>query len=675
MQFAAPAFLWALFALAIPIIVHLFDFRRYRKVHFSDNFMLRQLLEKNKKQSRLRQLIIMSLRMLAIAALVLAFARPFIPLSGSENEKGGQVLVSMYIDNSMSMDMSTDNSVLFEEARKKAKDIALAYDQNVLFRILLNDFDGMHERFVSRDEFLEMLSEAKVSSAFRNFSDVLPRLYDQMAKYPNADHHVYIISDFQKVSADISQCEWKNARFFWIPLSETVPLNVAVDSIWFNAPIQLENKTIRISTRIRNYSNEPIEKIPVRLFVDDRQKGLSDIQVSAGGSETVSFGFTVGKGGSHSGYIEIDDSPVLFDDVMYFAFDMAAQIPVLHIKGRQATETVQALFDRDSLFAYRQNAEQEIAFSEVGNADFIILDEPASISSSLTQELLNAVDEGSNVLLIPSEDYRQGSYSELFSALGVRGLMGLDTGNTRVASVDYMHPLFYEVFETAPEQVRLPEVNQSYVLDINEGRSIMNMLNGRSYLTEYKYGAGHFYVMAVSLDDNFSDFTSNAMIVPTFIQMAFMSRGMMSLAYPLDYDDGIELPKIMLQSDEAPHLKSFDGAVDVVPAFTNGAPSQIYLMGQIQQPGSYKIENGNTTLRSFGLNNNRRESQPEIWTKDELYQKSLELKDVDIFDSQSDIRSTLSDMQYGKRLWKTFLIFALILLLTEVILLRLWKTV
>lgn len=675
MQFAAPAFLWALFALAIPIIVHLFDFRRYRKVHFSDNYLLKQLLEKNKKQSRLRQLIIMSLRMLAIAALVFTFARPYYPLNKDGSEKGGQLLVSVYLDNSMSMDMSTDQSVLFEEARKKAKDIVLAYDQNVLFRLLLNDFDGMHERFVSRDEFLEMLSEAKVSSVFRNFSDVLPRLYDQMAKYPNADHHAYIISDFQKISADIDQAEWKNARFFWIPLTEETPVNIAVDSIWFNAPIQLENKTIRISARIRNYSNEPIEKIPVRLFVDDRQKGLSDIQISAGGSETVSFGFTVGKGGSHSGYIEIDDSPVVFDDVMYFAFDMATQIPVLHIKGNNATGNIQALFDRDSLFNYRQNAEQEIAFAEIGNADFIILDELNAISSSLTQEIMNAVDEGANVLLIPSGDYREGSYSEFFTMLGVRGLQTLDTGNTRVAGIDYNHPLFYEVFETAPEQVRLPEVKQSYALNVNEGRSVMSMLNGRSFLNEYKRGSGHIYVLAVSLKDNFSDFASNAMIVPSFIQMAFMSRGLVSLAYPLDYDEGIELPKISFNSDEAPHVESFDGNIDIVPSFSNGTPALIYLMGQITQAGVYRISKGNEILRSFGLNYNRRESMPEIWTMDDLRKKSDELENVDIFDTQSDISGTLSEMQYGKRLWKTFLIFALIFLAAEVILLRLWKTV
>ncbi len=675
MQFAAPTFLWALLAISIPIIVYLFDFRRYRKLHFSDNYLLRQLLEKNKNHSRIRQLIIMILRILAITALVLAFARPYIPSESSNIEIGGQLLVSIYLDNSMSMDMSTDKSIIFEEAKKKANKIAAAYDNNVLFRILTNDFDGTHERFVAHDEYSEMLSEIKTSPIFRKFTDVLPRLYEQIAKYPNAEHHTYIISDFQKISANIDQAEWKNARFFWVPFTDESPLNIAIDSIWFNAPIQLKNKSISISARIRNYSDTPIEKIPVRLFVDDRQKGLTDIQISSGGSETVNFGFTVGKSGSHSGYIEIDDSPILFDDVMHFGFDIATQIPILHIKGNQATPTIQALFNNDSLFAYRKNTEQEIAFAEIGNADFIILDELNNISSSLSSELVNAMNNGTNILLIPSKDYRPGKYSELFSTLNIQGISTLDTGNTRVKGIDYLHPLFSEVFETAPEQVKLPEVNQSYTLNPNEGRPIINMLNGKSYLTEYSNGNGRLYLLSVSLHNEFSDFTSNAMIVPTFIQMAFMSRGLMSIAYPLDYDDGIELPKTTFQTDATLHIKSFDNKIDIIPAFSNGSPAMIYLMGQNQMPGSFKIMQGEQTLRSFGLNYNRLESQPQKWSMKELQTKSETIENLDIFDSRMNIENTLNEIQHGKRLWKTFIIFALIFLLTEVILLRFWKTI
>ena len=89
MQFVNPYFLFGLFALAIPIIVHLFNFRKYKLFYFSNTRFLQELQQKTNKQSRLRKLIILSLRLLAIAALVLAFARPYIPTKESETTNAG----------------------------------------------------------------------------------------------------------------------------------------------------------------------------------------------------------------------------------------------------------------------------------------------------------------------------------------------------------------------------------------------------------------------------------------------------------------------------------------------------------------------------------------------------------------------------------------------------------
>ena len=675
MQFAASTFLWAMFALLIPVIVHLFDFRRYKKVMFSDNYLLKQLLEKNKKQRRLRQLIIMSLRILAIAALVLAFARPFIPSDKITNQKGGQLLVTVYLDNSLSMDLSVNESILFEEARKTAKNIAESYSQNVLFRLLTNDFNAVHDRFVTRDEFVDLLNRLNISSYFRPMSDVMARIYDLLEKQSEADHHVFVISDFQKSSADLTNLDLHDAQFFFVPVSQETPVNIGIDSIWFNAPVQLRNKAISVSARIRNFSNLPVEKIPVRLYVDNKQKGISDIQIAAGGSEIVNFGFTVGQGISHHGYIEIDDSPVSFDDRMFFAFDMAREIPVMHIQGPLAGTSVQALFDNDSLFEYSRNLEQEISFTDLSNADFIILDELSELNSGLSREVLDAVNKGSSVLLIPSTNYQKKFYAPFFNILSINGLNALDTSNTRVAYLDYRHPLFNEVFETAPKEVRLPEVKSSYRLASNEGRSIMKLLNGQSFLTEYKYGQGNVYLLAVPLDPSFSSFSANAMIVPTFIQMAFQSKGLLSIAYPLDYEDGIEFSQASIKSDEPPHLQSFDANIDMLPSFTSGTPTMIYLMGQLTVPGPYRLTDQDKVLRSFALNYNRRESFPDIYSNEELNLFVETKPNLSLFDNQADMSITLSELQYGKRLWKTFIIFALIFLAVEVILLRLWKIV
>ncbi|MDX9933287.1 MAG: BatA domain-containing protein, partial [Bacteroidales bacterium] len=293
MHFGAPSILWALLALAIPVIVHLFDFRRYRKVQFSDNYLLQQLLEKNKRQSRLRRLIIMSLRMLFIAALVLAFAKPYFPQS-NEPLSSGRLFVSIYVDNSLSMEVSDGKTDLLEKARSKAIEILNAYPPGTMFRLISNDFLGEHERFCPRDECADMLSLLDFCPFPRKLSAVVSRMSDLSdMNASGAEHHFYIISDFQKSTADVALLASTDRKIFLFPVDAPKTPNISVDSIWFSGPVQLENNLITVNARIRNHSDMLLEKIPVRLYVDGKQKGLGDVELAASGSDVVEFTFTV----------------------------------------------------------------------------------------------------------------------------------------------------------------------------------------------------------------------------------------------------------------------------------------------------------------------------------------------------------------------------------------------
>src|SRR5436190_4688502 len=102
MQFYYPAFLWALTALAIPVVIHLFNFRRYKTVYFSNVKFLREVKEETTSRSRLKHLLVLASRLLAIAFLIMAFAQPYIP-NKSNKFGGGKKYVSVYVDNSFSM--------------------------------------------------------------------------------------------------------------------------------------------------------------------------------------------------------------------------------------------------------------------------------------------------------------------------------------------------------------------------------------------------------------------------------------------------------------------------------------------------------------------------------------------------------------------------------------------
>ena len=120
MQFLYPAFLWALTALAIPIILHLFYFRRYKKVFFSNLRFLREVKEETSARNKLRNLLILLARLLAMAGIIFAFAQPVIPLKNAV--KAGIRDVSVFIDNSFSMQSFGKDLSLFDKARQKAKE-------------------------------------------------------------------------------------------------------------------------------------------------------------------------------------------------------------------------------------------------------------------------------------------------------------------------------------------------------------------------------------------------------------------------------------------------------------------------------------------------------------------------------------------------------------------------
>jgi hypothetical protein len=101
MSFLYPSFLFAFFALSIPIIVHLFNFRRYKKIFFTNVRFLKEVQQESRAKSTLKRYLILMSRLLALSCLIMAFAQPFLP--GQHTVKKGARMLSLYVDNSFSM--------------------------------------------------------------------------------------------------------------------------------------------------------------------------------------------------------------------------------------------------------------------------------------------------------------------------------------------------------------------------------------------------------------------------------------------------------------------------------------------------------------------------------------------------------------------------------------------
>ena len=204
MNFLYPQFLWALLAIAIPIIIHLFNFKRFKKVYFSDLKLLKEVEMETSKKSNLKHLLILLARILAIAALVFAFAQPYF----TKNNKGtaqGEKLVSIYLDNSFSMNNVAQEFTLLDKAKEQAENIAGLYKQSDKFQLITNDFESKHQRFVTRQEFVDLVQEVTTSAVTRKLSQVEQKQLDFLNKEGGQNKLGYYISDFQKTTTNLDE--------------------------------------------------------------------------------------------------------------------------------------------------------------------------------------------------------------------------------------------------------------------------------------------------------------------------------------------------------------------------------------------------------------------------------------------------------------------------------------
>ncbi len=196
--------------------------------------------------------------------------------------------------------------------------------------MLTNDFEGKHQRYVSRDEFLEILDEVEISSVTRLLSEVYNRQADLFLESKPGNYTSYIISDFQNSISDFENIEADSSiRLFLIPVEATDKNNLYIDSIWFSSPVQRINQLVKLNVRIKNASENDFEKIPVKLMMNDQQRAIASFDLNAGEEVVVEMPYTNNKTGIQFGKLEITDFPITYDDAFYFTYEVKNEIPIL----------------------------------------------------------------------------------------------------------------------------------------------------------------------------------------------------------------------------------------------------------------------------------------------------------------------------------------------------------
>ncbi len=688
MSFVHPLLLWGLMAVSIPVIIHLFNFRRFRKIYFTNVNFIRDLKQQTQKQSRLRHLLVLLLRMLAIACLVIAFAQPYIKKKESPVIQESANAVSIYIDNSFSMEAEGTGGSLLDLAKSRAKEISSAYRSSDLFQLLTNDFSGIQQRMVSQDEFRDMVDQVNVSPTVRKTSEVIDRQYDLLNGQSAKGKVNYLISDFQRSSTDFSGIKPDTlVSTVLLPLQAVQRDNLYIDSCWFVSPVHQLNQSVRLEVRIRNDSGKDFEKIPVKLTVDEKQKALASFDVKAGSYTDVELPFTNYEPGIHYSVLEITDYPVTFDDKFYMVFDVAKKIPVMVINGADENPYLNSLFGKDSAFSYTNVSVKNIDYNSLQEQELIFLSALQSISSGLAKELSDFVRNGGNLFIIPPALMNLENYDEFLKSIGSEHYTQLVNANTRVSDLDLQNPVFNEVFENdqrvksgSASSMDLPSVFSYYDISRSSASGqivLMKMMNGASFLTVQPEESGNVYLLAVPLDEKFSNFPRHAIFVPTLYRIALLSASTSPLYYTIGKDQALELKNPHMSTDDVFRISGLDDKFEFIPEQRNlDQRVDLFVHGQIKTAGLYRLTSSSKTIKGLAYNYDRSESVMETYNfsqlKDLLKKNNLSHFDL-LKDSNIPLTETIRELNQGIRLWKLFIILALVFLGLEILFLRIWS--
>lgn len=675
MSFLYPSFLLALSALSIPIIVHLFNFRRYKKVYFTNVKFLKEVQQESKAKSTLKRYLILASRLLALSCLVMAFAQPYLP--GAHSVKKGARLLSLYIDNSFSMQAVNKSGNLLEDAKRKAREIVQAAAGGDKFQLLANDFNSS-QLTQSKEQILDAIDKIQLTPAVKDVSEVYARMRSNL-KEDEKGAEFFLLSDFQKSTFNAPELKPDSlSETNLIFLENPAAQNVFIDSAFVESPYFQLGSTQKLHVKIKNLSDKEIENGSLKFYLNNKQVTPLSFKVSPNGATEALLSFTCKDTGIQQGVLAIEDFPVTFDDTLYFSFRVNNRMPCLVInrKEEKSGTFLQSLFSNDSLFAYKEQNDQAIDFAAFAKSNLVVVNGLQNISSGLSAELKKFVLSGGSALIFPGRDVEKESYNSFFAQFNAATMLSSDTGRTKLDSKNLPKNLYEGVFEKIPENMDMPMVNYRYNLQSNtrSGEEVLlKLLNGQSFLSVYTKGKGKLYVCASPLDEKSSSFAKHALFVPTLIKIAILSRPSPPLYYFSGSNEAIDVSLVNISGEKPLHIGAAN-KTDFIPEVKTSETSRFVLThGQPNTAGNYNLVHEIKNLEGLGFNYKRKESDLSCYTKTELEDlvKANNWKNTVVIETNAGgFTTSLADISGGTKLWKLFVLLTLLFLLAETALIK-----
>jgi len=674
MSYQNPQILYFLFALAIPIFIHLFNLRKHKVVYFSNVRFLKEIQSEKKKRNTIKQLLILLSRLLAITALILAFSNPFIP---SENNKSDTKNTFIYIDNSFSMDNISVRGHLLDVAKEDAINILENIPEDHNIWILNNQFTSSSHLSKNKKQAKESILSINTSSDIRSKKDIIEK-QNSISKESST---LYIISDFQKSSTNKEEFNTtdSNLNIILIPQQQQLKNNISIDSCYLSSPINTIGNITTISSLITNNSEEKVEGIVVNLSINKQHKTQQNISLLKGESKKIELYFVLDNSKINNGIIYIEEYPITFDNKLYFSFMVEDKIKVCQIYETENT-SINTLFQSQENTKYNKQYIHQLDYNLINDQNIIFINEIKNYSSGFINSMQNYVSIGGTICIIPSDEMNMEEYNQLLSQLECDLIQNKKTVKLKISDLNLNHPIFKDVFSSnkLKTDIHLPTINNHYPFRRNSHsikQNIFRLENGAEFLNNYKKDKGEVYVFASKLSEAENDFHKHALFVTTLFNMSLQSVQAKQIYYTLNKNSEISLPKSNPNLQNIFHIKKEDK--DIIADYQSKKNNKYLLIhNQITEANHYQLLQETELLSSISFNYDRKESNITQYEKQELeeYITLNKLSNISVLSSDKNLQYKIEKLNSNKEYWKLFILLALLFISLEILLIKIIKS-
>ena len=687
MSFLNPIFLFALVAIGLPLVIHLLNLRKPKRVQFSTLAFFKELQKTTIRKIKIKRLLLLLLRLLAIACLAMVLARPFLPPALSIGASSNQPTVhAILFDNSISMNRIGSKGPLSDQAKELVKEILLASNEKDRFIIQNTNGEPVNASISGANLIERKLNEIKVTQTGAFLSERLNNLLSILEESPFQNKNLYIISDnnpeLNYVITNNFQDRLKNVGVTILNVEKVKTQNTFVSEISTSSSMVGKGIPFTLEVAVKNEGEVLAANQFLTLIVEGGTVGQYPLEIEPGVTQSFSFEINPDREGPITGSAIIEGDGFQNDNEYFFSIQIPEKRNVLWVVN-ESLNPVDVSYTSVILDAQQEGNNQinyskvnmsEISAINIGNFDALILEGLDEVPEFLFSELQEFVQDGKGLVFFPSETADIQNYNaflNLFNAGNFVGVLGEFSSFNSIAKGSLLledHPVFEGLFERGSDEelnFTVPEVYYYLKLRTNNsglGLNILELNNGDPLLREKKFGEGRVLIFTIGNDPSWSNFPVKALYAPmyyrTMLYAASLEEGGLNnqmLGSAFEWKGNADPSKTeLIYNNES---------IQVTPQNAGGSILVNY-NGYDWEPGWVTITDGNNTYK-MSLNLSRSES---IFYSESTVDP-LVLENINIVDSgaltSEQIKNEIRSSGFGKEVWHWFMLAGFLLLVTE----------